>query len=181
MKWFNWNQKSKLQPKATNIDELILKFSHHFGVSIDEIQGCTEEEILQAENKLGRFPTLYREIMKKVGKGFKHINKNRIDFDFFLDDAIESSNIARELSPDGGLYENQCPKNLFIIYQIHSGDMYFILLDENNYDAPVFIEDFSRGDNQEFILVKAYESLWDWINDFLDGRYNFILYRSDEL
>jgi hypothetical protein len=168
---------------VNNVEALVLKFSRHFGIPIDNIQGCTEEEILQVEREFGRLPALYKKIMMRVGKGIKNIKRSRIDFDFFLNDVIESTVIATELSPDDDPeYEVPYPKNLFVIYHIHSGAMYFILLDENsNYDVPVFIEDFNREDKQEFILVKAYESLWDWINDFLDGRYNFILYRSDDL
>ena len=179
--WFNCKKKTELQTIATNIEALALKFSKHFGISIDNIQGCTEEEILQLEKDFGRFPVLYKKIMMRVGKGIKNIKRSRIDFDFFLNDVIEFTTIITKISPDDDLqYEIPYPKNLFVICHVHSGSMYFILLDENNYDAPVFIEDFNSENNQEFILVKAYESLWDWINDFLNGKYQFILYRSDD-
>jgi hypothetical protein len=172
MSFFNCRKKNESYKKVANIDELPSSFVstfRRFGWLVNDIQGCTEEEIIQVENKYGMLPILYKEMMMKVGKGFG-ISRGDAGCDFFMDDIIDVNYIAKELEPEDPSDIVWWPKDFFAVYD-NDRAIYFILLNEDNYDSPVFVQDYDEEPlNQDSILVKAYDSLWDWINAILEDK-----------
>jgi hypothetical protein len=172
MNFFNCWKKHDQYQRVASIDELSSRFVlsyKRFGWLVKDIQGCTEEEIMQVENKYGKFPILYKEMIMKVGKGFG-IPRSYLGCDFFMDDIIDVNDISEEPEPKNPSDVVWRPENFFAIYD-NDKAMYFIFLNENNYDSPVFVLDYDEEDlSQDSVLAKAYDSLWDWINDILEGK-----------
>jgi hypothetical protein len=172
MSFFNCWKKYEQYKKVSNTDELpssfVLTF-RRYGWLVNDIQGCTEGEIIQVENKYGKFPILYKEMMMKVGKGFG-LSRSDLGCDFFMDNIMSVNYIAKELEPEEPSDVVWWPKDFFAVYD-NDRAIYFILLNEENYDSPVFVQDYDEEPlNEDSILAKAYDSLWDWINDILEDK-----------
>jgi hypothetical protein len=161
--------------KVRSIEDILVKLSNYGTVALESIQGCTEEEILEVESIFGRLPIVYKNIMLAIGKGIigsdRNITSRRNDF--YLDEVLDLSFIMTEVdlleSTEGDI---SFPCNIFFIYDAYGVNVYFLLTDRNDYDAPIFVEDFKKTylDDEEYVFVKAYDSIWDWIDDYLEIR-----------
>jgi hypothetical protein len=164
--------------KVISVDDVIAKSTAYESGALEKSQGCTENEILEVEDKFGTLPVVYKNIMMAIGKRVGNSNaclkkeiESRPQIDFYLKDVFDLSLTMTTSDPEDLSNDPPFPDNIFFIYGAYSSRVFFVLTNQHNYDAPVFIEDWSRTySDEKYIPVKAFESIWDWIDDYLEGK-----------
>jgi len=147
----------------------------------DEMNGCTESEILEIESKYGKLPLSYRQIIHLIGHSAGFLAG---DLNFYVSTNDDIDQII-SVNEDFWKFKKKCiknneiddeflsiPENIFIIDSWDGNDL-FILTDikENKKDSPVYVcQDFET-------VEKQYLSVWEWINaivktSFDGARYN---------
>jgi hypothetical protein len=172
--------KSKPKPKIKSIEDLLSRLNSRWTGEFSEyrktIIGCTEQEIAQVEKRFGTLPIVYKDIMMAIGKRIKHSNpeieksiETHRDHDFYLEEVIELTLDMTVPSPEDDPDEFTFSKeNIFFIYHIFAGNVYFVMTNKGDIDAPVYVEDWSESSTREgYIFKKAYDSIWHWIDDYI--------------
>jgi hypothetical protein len=169
--------KSTPKPKIQNIEDLLSRANSRWGSEYRKnIIGCTEQEIAQVEERFGTLPIVYKDILMAIGKRIKHpdpeIEKSmdaRRDHDFYLEEVLDLTVDMTMPIPEDEPDELMLPKeNIFFIFHVFSGNVYFVVTNKGDIDAPVFVEDWKdSGMREEYIFKKAYDSIWDWIDDYI--------------
>ena len=177
------------QTRVRSIEDITNKINtYNLGHNIVEnvvISGCNREQIQLVEDEFGILPATYKNIMLAVGKSIKVNFKKNARFisitgcknwDFYLDEIVDVNRIM--FNPeylDEIEEDSHFPGNTFIIYSSPNSIVYFVLTGQNENDTPVYVDDLainnkSKSLNGEYILNKAYESIWDWVDDYIENK-----------
>ena len=164
------------QYKVRNIEDVIIKLTTYGNLIFEDIQGCTEEEILEVEAQFGKLPVVYKNIMMTIGKGIRNSDRSKTSRrdDFYLNEVLDLSYTMTEVDPleESAEVDTPFPENIFFIYDIYAVCVYFLITNKDDDDTSVFVEDFKKrySYDEEYVFVKAYDSIWDWIDDYLEMK-----------
>jgi hypothetical protein len=158
----------------TNIDELKSEILRREIAKEEDLIGCEDRELESIEQRYGKLPLAYKQIMKLLGKGG---GKWLSEGDFALAGAIGLSKWMRE---DNFLIDDRTGatisqlENVFFIsgrYAVMSGGIEFIKTGEDVFDSYVYNMDMAYSyDIDEWIdTIEIYKkSIFDWIQIDLD-------------
>lgn len=132
--------------------------------SLEEIEGCSKEEIDTIEIKYGKLPRSYRSILELVGKSAgKLIDRN--EFNFYYDQIIDLSDRVygyREEAVSAGEAVVDLPEDILFISSRYM-------------DNPVFIHTTSKDDSEVYIYFDEderveliHKSVWGWLTEFVE-------------
>lgn len=118
----------------------------------DQLVGCSSKELIQLEEKYGKLPTSYKQVMKLLGK--RPCPLIGREFDFYIDDIKDINKEYRPIFQEE-LDEKNIPKKIFIIAARY-GDFHHFIWANGEDDSPVF-----TWPDEEFREVAP--SIWDWM------------------
>ena len=129
------------------------------GIARDyELVGCSCEELIELEEKSGKLPSSYKQVMRLLGKRAGKL-VSRGEFDFYIDQIIE---LNKEYQPifQEELEEMNVSKNIFLICSRYGDNHHFIWANGES-DSPVF----SWPDDGEIEEINS--SVWEWMEDWI--------------
>jgi hypothetical protein len=154
-----------------NIDELKSEILRRGIAREEDLIGCEDRELESIEQKYGKLPLAYKQIMRLWGGGSENFLSVYGD-DFILARAISLNKWMEEntfLIDESKAANIDELKNVFFIsgrYAEYSGGAEFIKTGDDLVDAVVYNIDMALYDNiDEWVdsIEVAFESIWHWI------------------
>jgi len=141
--------------KIQSISEFIDKLTEQGLTNVDEVKGCSAEEIQKIKDgqDVALLPPLYSEMLRKLGK---HAGRFQMNEDFFYPHLIhlkEDIVGAIELSQTNW----QLPKDAYVFWG-HNSYYYMFFRVEEGTDPPVY--EFREG-------MKTPQKIYDYFSQFL--------------
>ena len=147
-----------------DIDSM-LKLIFDYGIATpDEIEGINQDELKELEEKYGKFPQDYRDILLAIGKNAGTLISSRDEFQLYYSEIIELNEDVHESRLEvinEGDEVAELPENTFFINARYFGDPYFIKTNQNN-NFKVY-QYFDEKEKVEFL----YDSVWEVFADFI--------------
>jgi hypothetical protein len=169
--------------KVATIEELRNKIIEHYTTPIVDsiyIHGSSASELQAVEDEFGILPTIYKDIMQLMGKKIEWTYKSDArfevitcpkDWEFYLDEIIDLNRRVFTLESHKEIEEGSgYPDNTFLIYSPGTDSVYFILANVITDDSAVYIDRYDRMSNSIEDYTKIYDSLWDWIDDYIQNK-----------
>ena len=151
----------KIIPK--NKEEMVELLLEYKIAELNEIEGVSVKEIQEIENKYGKLPESYKDILLTIGiNAGSLIDKSEIQF--YYNDIIKLNIHIRELNQEAielGEYVADLPDSLIFIEARYFGDAYFI-----NTSGGLDSQVFQYFENDEKV-VHVYESAWELVADLI--------------
>jgi SMI1-KNR4 cell-wall len=134
----------------------------------DMIAECSEDEILSIELKYDiSLPISYREFLRAFGKCNKRIFN---DFEFSYPYPLELTQdiIFEELAlvQDGYIPPKNIPSDIFVIGSCYQ-DFWFILTNDKSEESAIYYATIFQPDDDEFEYSKSFNSIWEFMKDFI--------------
>jgi hypothetical protein len=157
-----------------NIESYLEKMADMGIIDLDDIQGCSLDEIADLEEKYSiRLPASYRSFLLHLGKKFGNLvdrNEYDIDYESVLRMTEEEKNFIKEANedPEEASFKEliELPeKALLILGRIPDGAQFYFIPCEGGEDSEVH---YYNSDTQ--MIKKAHDSFWDVLDMFLKGR-----------
>jgi hypothetical protein len=155
----------------TNIDELKSEILRREIAREEDLIGCDDRELESIEQKYGKLPLVYKQIMRLWGGGPEK-NLSIYGDNFILARAIslnkwmEENTFLIDESKAANIYELE---NVFFIsgrYAEYGGGAEFIKTGDDLVDTVVYNIDMALYDNiDEWVdsIELAFDSIWQWI------------------
>lgn len=128
-----------------------------------DLVGASSTEINDLEDRYGKLPNAYREIMQLIGKKAGRLIDDS-EFRFYIDQLDGLNQKIHEYRNEAiaeGEQVADLPGNAFFISSRGFDNPCFILLSEND-DSIVYI----YRDEDE-IVENLHESIWGWLDEFI--------------
>jgi SMI1 / KNR4 family (SUKH-1) len=153
-----------------NIESYLEKMSEMGVVNLEDIQGCSLDEIADLERKYSiKLPASYKSFLLRLGKKFGNLvdrREYRIDYESVLQMTEYDRRInqeCREEDPSEEILE--LPDNALLILGRCDGSQFYYILGEGGEDSAVYYYN-----TDEEIIEKERDSFWDILDMFLGGR-----------
>lgn len=146
-----------------DIDSMLKLIFDYAIATADEIKGINQNELKQLEDKYGRFPQDYRDILLAIGKDAGRLI-SRDEFQLYYDQLIDLNEDVHQLRLEvisEGDVVAELPENIFFINARYFGDPYFIKTNQNN-NSKVY-QYFDEKEEVEF----SDDSIWEVFADFI--------------
>jgi len=133
------------------------------GIAQDyQLVGCSEQELCAIEEKYGKLPIAYKQIMSLLGGRAVRL-VNRYEFEFYIDQIPAlNERIVQNIKQavEEGEQVAELPDNAFFICSRYGDDLMFILANGSD-DSPVYVWQY----NGKFEQINT--SIWEWMEDWI--------------
>jgi hypothetical protein len=134
------------------------------GIAQDyQLVGCTEQELCAIEEKYGKLPMAYKQIMSLLGRRAGRL-VSRYEFDFYIDQipALNERMLQsiKEAVEAGENFFAQLPENAFFICSRYGDDFMFILANGSD-ESPVYVWKYNEK------IEQINTSIWEWMEDWI--------------
>jgi SMI1 / KNR4 family (SUKH-1) len=142
---------------------------------LNEISGCSEEEIKFIESKYSiSLPESYRVFLSEFG----HMSKSFfLSFEIAYDYPLELTEFFYSQisnSEDEYIPPTDVPENMFVFASYLYEDFYFFFTDTSSDDPPVYLSNTAQGGGEPFTYKKLDDSVWDFLEECIkyyeDGK-----------
>ena len=122
-----------------------------------QLVGCSSQELMELEQKYGKLPASYKQVMKLLGKRPGPLVGR--EWDFYIDDIREFNKDYQPIFQEE-LEEKNISKNIFIVLGRYGEARHFIWANGES-DSPVF----RWPDDGEIEEINS--SVWEWMDDWI--------------